>query len=324
LKPLLALDMLFDLVDVRLFVNIAEANSLTQGAESSHLSVPSASTRIKNIEDRIGTKLLYRSTHGVSLTPAGQCFLRHARSVLQELEQLWSGLQEFSQGVRGHLRIFASTTSTTEFLPSVLRKYLAEHPLVNVEVREYLSQDIVRAVMDGTTDIGIVADLVRTDGLQVLPYRRYRLLLATPVDHPLANCKAVSFEKTLDFDYVGFAQAGSMHAFLRDAANRLNKRLRTRIEVGNFEALCRMVESNVGIGVVPETAAHRHAKTMKIRLIELSDDWAVRNMQICVRDLAALPAFGRDLIDLLIADAHPGKRHRLDPEQRNPRIWRSG
>jgi len=64
-----------------------------------------------------------------------------------------------------------------------------------------------------------------------------------------------------------------------------------------------MIEAGVGVGVLPESAARRHARSMAIRLVPLSDPWAVRSMQICVRSLDELPNFARDLVDLLTEDA---------------------
>jgi DNA-binding transcriptional LysR family regulator len=296
--------MQFDLVDINLLVNIAESHSLTHGAERSNLSVPSASIRIKNIEDRLNVRLFYRGSHGVTLSPAGETFLHHGRTILRQLENLKGDLQEYAQGVKGHLRISASTTPTTEFLHAVLRTYLTTHPDVNVDLRERLSNDIVRAVSDGTADIGIVADSVPTGGLQVLPYRRYRLVLATALTHPLARHKIVAFEDTLKYDFISLVEASGLHAFLQMAAHNLHTPLKIRIQLGNFEALCRMIESNIGIGLLPELAARRHAKSMAIRIIRLSDTWAVRNLQICVRNLESLPAFARELVDLLSADAN--------------------
>jgi DNA-binding transcriptional LysR family regulator len=290
----------FDLVDIRLLVNIAAANNLTRGAERSCMSVPSASLRIKNLEDRVGTKLLYRTSHGVTLTPPGQAFLQHARLVLLQLDHLSSDLQEYAQGVKGHVRIFANTTAITEFLPSVLGSYLASHPNVNVDLRERLSHDIVRAVSDGTTDIGIVAGNVRTEGLEVLPYCEDRLVLAAAPGHPLADRDAILFEDTLDYDFVGLQEASAIHAFLVQAADALDRRLKIRIQVGNFEAVCRMIESGIGIGILPESAARRHAKSMTIRIIPLRDEWAVRKLQICVRSLQMLPAFARELVEQLV------------------------
>ena len=153
--------MHFDLTDLRLLVHVAEANSLTRGAERSHLSLPAASTRIKNLEESVGAKLLYRTSQGVTLTPPGQAFVHHARLVLGQIEHLRGDMQEYARGIKGHLRVFANTTALGEFLPPVLRAYLLSHPDVNIDLRERLSHDIVRAVSEGQTDIGIVAGTVR-------------------------------------------------------------------------------------------------------------------------------------------------------------------
>lgn len=297
--------MHFDLVDLRLFVNISEQNSLTGGAERSHMSLPAASARIKNLEDNFGTRLLHRTGQGVTLTPPGQALLHHARLVLQQLEQLRGDMREYAQGIKGHLRIFANTTAITEFLPKVLPTFLAQHADISIDLRERLSHDIVRAVAEGKTDIGIVAGNVRTEGLEVLPYRRDRLVLATAPGHPLARRASVSFEETLEFDYVGLPEASAIHAFLLRAAADLNRSVKIRIQVGNFDAMCRMIEADAGIGILPDSAAHRYAKTMAVRFIALEDDWAARNLQICVRSLQLLPLFARQLVELLTAQTDP-------------------
>ena len=295
--------MHFDLVDLRLMVCIAESNSLTRGAEGSHISLPADSTRIKNLEESIGTKLLYRTSQGVTLTPSGQAFLHHARVVLGQIENLRGDMQEYAKGIKGHLRVFANTTALGEFLPPVLRAYLLSHPDVNIDLRERLSHDIVRAVSEGQTDIGVVAGHVRTESLEVIAYRKDRLVLVVPIGHPLAQAGSVAFEQTLDLDHVGLHEASAIHAFLRRLCDGLHRTLRLRIQVGNFEAACRMIETNVGVGILPESAARRHAQTMAIRIVPLQDDWSLRAMLICMRRLEALPGFARDLVDLLVADA---------------------
>ena len=298
----------FDLVDLRLMVRVAEANSLTRGAEASHISLPAASTRIKNLEESLGLKLLYRTSQGVTLTPPGQAFVQHARTVLAQLEHLSGDLQEYAKGIKGHLRVYANTTALGEFLPPVLKGYLLAHPDVNVDLRERQSHDIVRAVSEGQTDIGIVAGLVRTENLETLPYRRDRLVLVVPEGHALAGRKEVAFAETLDCDHVGLQESSAIHAFLRQVCDQLHRPLRLRIQVGNFEAACRMVEANVGVAILPESAARRHAQTMAIAIVPLSDPWAVREMKICVRSLEALPTFARELVDLLVGDARAAAR----------------
>jgi len=298
-----ATPMHFDLIDIRLFLNIAEKHSLTQGAEHSYMSAPAASVRIKNIEERLGTKLLHRTSQGVSPTDAGKAFLRHGRLLLRQLEDLHHDLRECAVGMKGRLRIFANPSAVTEFLPAVLSTYLATHRNVNVDLREGLTADIVRAVLEGSADFGIVDGAVPAEGLEVLPYRRERLMLATPRNHVLAQKQKVRFDETLAFDHVTLAESNPFRALVTEAAKTMEPPLTIRVQVGNFESLCRLVETGVGIGVLPESAARRHAKTMSIRIVELTDDWAVRSLHACMRKLEALPPFAREFIDLLVAEA---------------------
>ncbi|MGE0807011.1 MAG: LysR substrate-binding domain-containing protein [Burkholderiaceae bacterium] len=300
--------MNFEMVDFRLMVRIAEQNSLTRGAEAAHLSLPAASLRIKALEEAIGTKLLHRTHKGVTLTPSGQAFVQHARQVLGQVEHLRGDLQEYARGVKGHLRVFAKTTALSEFLPPVLRAYLLEHPDVNIDLRERTSHDIVRAVSDGQTDIGIIGKTVRTERLEVIPYRSDRTVLVVPANHAFAQLEEVAFVDTLAFDHVGLHEASAIHAYLRQICEQLHHRWKLRIQVSNFESVCRMVEAGVGVGILPESAARRHSRTMQISIVPLTDEWALRALQICTRSVAALPAFARDLVDLLAADAAGSER----------------
>ena len=157
---------------------------------------------------------------------------------------------------------------------------------------------------------------ISTEGLEVLDYRRDRLVLVTALTHPVSRRRIIPFDSTLEFDYVSLLEASAIHGFLTQAAK--HKPLKIRIQVGNFEALCRMVERNVGVGVIPESVARRHVKTMAIRIIPLSDVWAERNLQICVRSFKLLPAFARELIDLLISDR---TSDRISPGLRKNRTY---
>ncbi len=293
----------FDLTDLQLIVNIGDASSLTRGAEKSHLSLPAASNRVKNLEDHFGTRLFHRNSQGVTLTPSGEAFLRHARLVLRQIDHLRGDIHEYARGIKGQVRMVANTTAMTEFMPAVLSRYLASHPDVTVELRERLSYLVIKAVSDGSADIGIVAGRPAASELEYLPYREDRLVLVTPSEHPLSDLKEVAFANTLSYEYVGLSEWSAIHAFLIQAADKLGHPFRFRVEVGSFEAVCRMIEANVGIGVVPERAAQRYAQRLNIKLVRLSDEWAERKLHICVRQLEQLPGFARELVSMLIADA---------------------
>lgn len=159
----------YDLTDFRLFIKIAETESLSRGAEQCHMSVPAASNRIRNLEDNLGVKLLQRTSQGVKLTNEGRVYLRHARKIVTQLEVLSGDLQEFAKGVTGQLRLFANTTAITELLPGVLGDYLQSHPNVHVEMKEKVSEEVIRAVKEGGADLGIVSGNIPTADLQTRP-----------------------------------------------------------------------------------------------------------------------------------------------------------
>ena len=296
--------MHFDLTDMQLMVNVAGAQSMTKGAERSFLSLPAASNRVKNLESHLGTALFYRTSQGVTLTPSGEAFVRHARVVLRQLEHLRGDMREYASGVKGRVRVFANTTAMNEFMPNILARYLGEHPDVNVELRERLSYQVVKAVAEGSADIGITAQInAAVDQLEFLPYRTDRLILVAHEEHPLSQHDIIDFNDTLGYDYVGLSETSAIHAFLLQAADDLGRVLRFRVEVSNFEAACRMVSAHVGIGVIPETAARRYVREMPLKIIALNDAWALRRLQICFRQFDKLPVFAKELVSLLVDDA---------------------
>lgn len=290
----------FDLVDLRLFVRIVEANSLTRGAENSCLSISAASQRIKNIEEAIGSKLLIRTKRGVSATEAGDVFLNHARSMLGQMGRLQVDMQAFTLGVRGHVRVFANSLATTELLPEALGRFLATHETTTVDLQERLSTEVVRAVHEGVADVGVLTATVRAHGLETLPYRNHRLVLAVPLEHRLAAVPFIHFVDVLDEAFVGMSPHSAITSLLQREVAALGRGMRMRIQVGSFDAMCRMIESNVGIGVLPEAPALRHARMSRIKLVHLLDEWAEREVRICVRRLDELPVFARELVDFLL------------------------
>ncbi|WP_028239073.1 LysR family transcriptional regulator [Stutzerimonas azotifigens] len=294
--------MHFDLADLHLFLHISESPSLSQAARRCHLSPAAASVRIKALESQLDARLLYRDSRGVELTPAGQRLLQHARLIMRQVDYLKSEFTAYGTDSAGHIRIFANTTAVTEFLPEKLAGFLAERPGVTVDLQERLSRDIVRGVLDGSTDLGIIAGPVEARGLQVLHFSTDRLVLAVPVGHPLAAERQVTLSQTLSFQHIGLHEGSTLLSFLRDQVERLGEQLSLRIQVSSFEAVCRMIEAGVGIGVIPESAATRHSRTMRLAIVELDEPWAVRERSILVREFDALPGTVKALIATLAPD----------------------
>jgi len=293
----------FDFTDLNLFRHIVEAGSITHGAVRANLALAAASTRIRKMELSFGTELLVRGRAGVTPTQAGRTLLQHVRGILAQSERMQEDLSPYARGLAGQVRVLSNTNALTEFLPETLSSFLMAYPDISVDLEERLSDEIVGLIAEGAGDIGIVAGTVDYGGLHTFPFRSDRFVLVVGSNHPLAGSKGVGFAEVLDYDMVGLDRASAIQRFLADKASRIGRAIRLRVQLRSFDAICRLVECNVGVGIVPETTVERTARTMAISAVQLTDAWAQRELTICVRDVAALPPYARQLVDHLRASA---------------------
>lgn len=294
--------MHFDFTDMRLVIHIAEASSLTAGAERACLSLPAASSRLKRFEESLGLKLFHRSAQGLTLTPAGKVVLQSARDVQQQLDRLCGELHQFTRGVKGTLRLHAETIAINEDIPLLLPSFLARHPDIDIELRERACEDIVRAVSEGAADIGIVSCDTRGRDVQLIPYRQDRLVAVFSPKHALAKLKKIDFMQTLKHEQVCLTEDCAISQLLSSMAAECHATLGVRTRVSNFESACRIVEVNAAIAVMPESAALRYARQMRVQHVPLTDPWAHRQLSICVKQTDQLPGYVRRLIDLIVDD----------------------
>src|SRR5674476_679718 len=240
---------------------------------------------------------------GVTPTQAGRTLLQHARSILALSERLQEDLSPYARGLAGQVRVLSNTNALTEFLPETLSSFLMAYPDISVDLEERLSDEIVGLIADGSGDIGIVAGTVDYGGLHTFPFRSDRFVLLVARNHPLASRSRIGFAEVLDYDMVGLDRASAIQRFLADKASRIGRAIPLRVQLRSFDALCRLVDCNVGVGIVPETAVKRTERNMAISSVRLADPWALRELSICVRDIDTLPPYARQLVDHLRASA---------------------
>ena len=293
--------MRFDLTDLRLFSEVVDAGSITAGAERCALALAAASTCIRGMEESLGASLLTRSRQGVAPTPAGLTLLKHARTLLAQSARLREDLSAYAGGASGEVRLLANTHALTEFLPEALSAFRSANPQVSVDLEERLSDEIVGLVAEGVADIGIVAGTVDVGALATYPFRSDRFVIVTARDHPLAQQGRASFAQVLDYDLVGLERSSSLQRFLVAKAAREGRTLRLRVQLRSFDAVCRMVECGVGVGVVPATTAARAIKSMALGVADLTDDWAQRDLTIVVRASEPLRPYAKALVESLQA-----------------------
>jgi len=293
--------MRFDLIDLRLFLFILETGSITHGAAQANMSLPSASARLRGMEEALGLPMLERGRRGVESTPAGDTLAHHARLVLGQIARMQGELGEHSEARRTRVRVWANTAAVTEFLPRPLGGFLRHNPNVHIDLKERQSIETVKAVLNGSAEIGIVSDAVEHGTLQTFPFATDKLVLIVARDHPLSGRRRVALRDVVEEDFIGLSAGSALQEYLGEQALLAGQQFYFRARVRAFENICCMVEQGAGVGIVPATAAKRYRGTPGVHTVELTDRWATRQLLICVRNLAALQRPERALVEELVA-----------------------
>ena len=291
--------MRFDLVDLQLFIAVAETRSITRGAQRVHLALASASERIKGLEASLAVALLKRGRRGVELTSAGESLLDHARIVMHNVDALRGDLASFASGARASVHLLANTSGLSEYLPKALAAFLAEHPRISIDVEERESGDIAHAIAIGAADLGLAAEHALPDSIERISFSEDRLVLVAARQDELAGRRQVDFREVVERDFVGLITSSALHAHVSGHAAKLGARLRFRARLNNFDAIGQMVAAGIGVAVMPEVAARRCARSMKINVVRIRDAWANRRLAICARSFKALPKPAQQLVEHL-------------------------
>lgn len=290
--------MRFDFTDLRLFLAVVDAGSITHGAAEAGLSLPAASERLRDMEALGEVVLLNRGRRGVSTTEAGEALAHHARVILGQISQMQGELGEYAKGLRPTISILANTAAIAEHLPERLAPWMAANPQVDIELKERQSVEIARSVAAGHAEIGIMSSAAETAGLTISPFATDRLVVVAGKDHPLAGKTKTRLADLTGEHFVALS-GGALQDHIDAQAARIGARLKIRLRLRDFDAICRLAGAGAGIGIVPDTAAYRAKRFLRISIAALSDEWAIRQLVVGTAQATALPVHTRNLLDHL-------------------------
>jgi DNA-binding transcriptional LysR family regulator len=275
----------FDLTDMRLFLTVLECGSLTQGARAMHLALASVSERIAGMEAALGAPLLERNRRGVRATAAGDALVRHARSILGQVEQMRGELRTYATGLKGRVSLLSNTAAMAAFLPPQLCRFLAAHPDLSIDLEERPSTDIVQALVDKRADLGIVADITDFGPLQTHLVASDRLVVVASRSHRLARQANVAFADVLAETIVGVADT-ALETHLAERASRLGRQLDYRIKLRSTDHVAMYIEAGIGIAILSDALARTIQRDLAV--LPLSETWATRKLYLCAREFSAL------------------------------------
>lgn len=296
--------MRIDPVSLRLFLAVTELGTIAAAAEREHIAASAVSKRISDLEDALRTKLLQRSNKGIAPTAAGLALQGLSREIINDIENIGAAMQDYASGTRGLVRIYANVSTIAQFLPADLHGFVQKYPNVQLQLEERISTAILRGVAENAADIGCFADVgIMPSDVISLPYREDELVVVVPRRHRLARRKQLAESELLDHYLIGLQTGSYINMQLQRLAGQLGAPVKLRMQVNSYDAVCLMVESDMGIGILPASLAQRYAKTLRIGIVGLAAPWAHRKLNLCIRSYEGLPVAARQLVDHLCPSA---------------------
>lgn len=271
-----------DSMDVKLLTEVAGAKSLTRGAEACFMSASAASARIKKIEESLGRQLFIRTPQGLTPTSIGLTVVKHAHVIRNEIDLMLAEITSETQDATGSVTLMANSLSMHVYVPPVLERFLLKFPAINIDLHEKTSLDICRMLRQGSCDIGIVSIDSEIETIETHLYKTEKLVLIAPPNHPLSKEKRIKFSGATAFDFIGLTDSSALQAFLNRMMEKNKIKLKNRIQVQAFETLCSLVDSGVGVSLVPQSVALKCAERLRISVIELEDHWSTRELKIAI------------------------------------------
>ncbi|TCN44080.1 DNA-binding transcriptional LysR family regulator [Kribbella orskensis] len=271
--------MRYDLDDLRLFVNVVAEGSITAGAARMHLSLPSASARVRALESQAGVALLIRERRGVRPTPAGTTLARHAREVLAQTARLDSAVASYTAARSRPLVLVAGTSAMDRLVPAALASFLREYPEHDVTVSEQRTPRSLRLLSEGKADLGIVSDdEAGSTSLRTELLADDSLVVIGQSGGVLAGRQSLSYADVAEHPMVGLPADAALRGWIDKHLGPHAPVPRYRTLVPTLHALITLATAGVGLAVVPLRSVPP-GPLLDIR--PLTDPWSTRSHLLC-------------------------------------------
>ena len=281
-----------DLVDMQSFSLAAERNFITQSA---------VSQQIRTLEDKFKRRLLerVRGRREVRLTPAGEVFYRESKHVLESFNQLQESMSGLVGKISGTVKVATVYSVGLHELPPKVREFMSKFPSVKIDLEYSRTTRVVRDVLNGTVELGVVAFPEQKRGLTIVPMESNRLVLICPPDHEFAERTQIKVTELQGRDFVLFER----DVPTRKATDKILKSYGVEVhkvaEFDNIETIKRSVEVGFGLAIVPHPSVMDEEKNNQLAVIELAEkDW-IRPVGVVYRSDRNISLAAKKFVQLL-------------------------
>lgn len=281
-----------DLVDLESFSLAAEHNFITQSA---------VSQQIRALEEKFKRRLLerIRGRREVKLTPEGEVFYRESKLVLDAYEHLNESLRGVVGKIGGTVKVATVYSVGLHELPAKVREFMTKFPAAKIDLEYSRTTRVVRDVLNGTVELGVLAFPEPRRGLTITPMPDNLLVLIAPPDHKFAKRKKIKVTELNGEEFVHFERDVPTRKAMDKIFKANNVEVKKVAEFDNIETIKRAVEVGFGLAIVPEPAVIEARNAGTIAVIELAEKYWIRSVGVIYRSDRALSLAAKKFVDLL-------------------------
>lgn len=288
-------------------VALSKIRSFSQVSQLMNISQPALSKQIQTLEKSLGVRLFDRNSSPVTLTPAGECFIREAEALLRRETKLLETMEQFASGARGRLTIGVSPFRNLYMMPPVIRKLKQAYPGIQVILRETNSDQLRKEAAEGEYDLAIVTLPVDESELEIIPLEPEVLALAVPRDmadgipytmvdgHP-----AVNFADCAHLPFITVATGQEMRRYFDNLCARADLVPEIALEVaGGVTTAWSMAYAGIGATLLPLRFVKEQPFDERLCLYTIKGTNFNRQPVIAIKRGRELSAFARYAIELI-------------------------
>jgi DNA-binding transcriptional LysR family regulator len=250
---------------LRAFVAIAESGTFTAGAQRVHVTQAAISMQIRQLENEVGARVFVRAPRHVILTEAGEQLLQRARQILREHDAALDEIAELAGAERGRLRIgSASAMILTDHLPRILKELRKQHPAADIAVVSGTSESLVDQILAGELDIAFVSLPVDVRGIQTERLSEDQLVAIASPRHKLAKQRTISAYTLAGEKLILGERGGNTRRLIDQFFAQAGVTLRVAMELSRQAAIRKMVEEDMGVGIVPLQSVREEVEKGKL------------------------------------------------------------
>ena len=270
------------LAQLQAFVAVARHGTISAAAEALFVSQPALTARIQGLERAVDAELFTRGRHGSRPTEAGRAFLAHAERALTAVERGREAVAEVASGSGGRLTIGAAPAVSTYVLPSMLHRFQAVHPGVQLSVRSGHSEEVLEMVLREEVEIGLMRPIQHAEIISSLLYED-ELVLVVHRGHPFASTAQIRMDQMATEHLILFDRTSSYHELTSALFRQAGIAPRGYLEVDNIDAAKRMVEQRLGIALLPRTSVGAEIGTGRLFPVDVVDMAPIRRQIVVAR-----------------------------------------